>query len=172
MCLSPFVFYSICTSGDTCCHSIASSEFIRKQVSPVTFSHVISLPRFWTTLLSRKGSGYMQIPWEMVDRIDHVGSNAKKVCTNVILFLEKVSKDYLWYLMWWCSLFLRFDIFLCMPEAVNKQKLSNLFYFIYWTGVRHFVNYGLHSQWIKIFRLLVRFSPWHRVTNYFYITLK
>lgn len=48
--------------------------------------------------------------------------------------------------MWWYLLVLRFDVFLCMPQAVNMQKLSNLFYFIYGTGVRHFVNYGLHSQ--------------------------
>lgn len=37
----------------------------------------------------------MQIPGEMLDRTDRVGANVKKVSTNVISFLEKVSKDYL-----------------------------------------------------------------------------
>lgn len=37
----------------------------------------------------------MQISGKMVDRTDRVGANVKKVSTNVISFLEKVSKDYL-----------------------------------------------------------------------------
>lgn len=37
----------------------------------------------------------MHIPGEMVDRLDHVGSNAKKVCKNVTVFLEQVLKEYL-----------------------------------------------------------------------------
>lgn len=34
----------------------------------------------------------MQIPREMVDRIDHGVSNVKQVYMNVILFLESVKK--------------------------------------------------------------------------------
>lgn len=37
----------------------------------------------------------MQIPGQMVDRTHCVGANVKRVSTNVISFLEKVSKYYL-----------------------------------------------------------------------------
>lgn len=34
----------------------------------------------------------MQIPGEMVDKLDHGGSNAKKVCKNVAVFLGRSVK--------------------------------------------------------------------------------
>ena len=58
----------------------------------MTFSVVKSLPRFGATLLSRKGCGYMQILGEVVDRMDQMGSSAKKVCKNVTVFLESVKR--------------------------------------------------------------------------------
>lgn len=111
---------------------LLAQNSLRKQVSPVTFSLVKSLPRFWTTLLSRKGSSHMQIPGEMLDRTDRVGANGKKVSTNVISFLEKVSEDYLIFDMVTFHCFCLLMLFSVWLRLLTYR--SCLIYFILFIG--------------------------------------